>query len=151
MSFQLCPKCQGQGIVSKPPWIPSDVNSWSSSSLSFVCNVCNGSKILESNDEIDKERDNALQELASLKKLYNDLLEIHAKQVILNQNQSETIGNLFNQIDEIKKESREWQLLSDHFKAANQVEILESELLKANERIAELEDENKTLSQFDER
>jgi hypothetical protein len=127
-----------------------------------------------------REYDDArTKELASLKKLYNDLLESHeslqqnfnrlseieagnnitindfeesnAKHIILNKNQSETIGNLYNQIDEIKKESREWQLLSEHFKAANQVEILESELLKAKERIAELEDENKTLSQFDER
>ncbi len=44
--YQLCPKCNGQGILSKPPYIAGDVNQWSSSSTSFTCDVCNGSKIL---------------------------------------------------------------------------------------------------------
>jgi hypothetical protein len=46
VNYQLCPKCNGQGIVSKPPWVPDDVHEWSSSSTTFVCNVCNGSKII---------------------------------------------------------------------------------------------------------
>ena len=44
--FQLCPKCNGQGIVSKPPWVAGDVTQWSSSATSFPCNVCNGAKII---------------------------------------------------------------------------------------------------------
>jgi hypothetical protein len=46
-AWQLCPKCLGQGIVSKPPYIAGDVNNWSSSSTSFVCDVCNGAKIIK--------------------------------------------------------------------------------------------------------
>lgn len=44
--WQLCPKCLGQGIVSKPPWIAADVHEWSATSTNFPCDVCNGSKIL---------------------------------------------------------------------------------------------------------
>jgi len=101
-----------------------------------------------------REYDDArTKEIATLKKVYNDLAESHAKQVI--------------EIGELKKESREWQLLSDHFKAANQVEILEkeierldaseiiwfernasleSELLKAKERFCQCNENDKTGS-----
>ena len=44
--YQLCPKCNGQGQVSKPPYIAGDVHAWSSTSLMFVCDVCNGKKII---------------------------------------------------------------------------------------------------------
>ena len=44
--YQLCPKCNGQGQVSKPPYIAGDVHEWSSSSCIFTCDVCNGSKII---------------------------------------------------------------------------------------------------------
>lgn len=44
--WQLCPKCTGQGIVSKPPHIAGDVSEWSSTSTAFTCNVCNGNKII---------------------------------------------------------------------------------------------------------
>ena len=46
MSFQKCPKCDGQGIVSKPPYVPGDVSQWSSVSTAFLCDVCKGSKII---------------------------------------------------------------------------------------------------------
>jgi len=46
-AFQLCPKCNGQGTMSKPPHIPGDVNEWTSSQTSFTCDVCNGEKILK--------------------------------------------------------------------------------------------------------
>lgn len=42
----LCPKCQGQGIVSKPPWVPAGVSEWSTTSTSFTCDVCNGNKLI---------------------------------------------------------------------------------------------------------
>lgn len=45
--WQVCPKCQGQGIVSKPSWIPYGVDNWSSTSAFFVCDICNGAKIIE--------------------------------------------------------------------------------------------------------
>ena len=43
---QLCPKCGGQGIVSKPPHIAGDVLEWVSSEGVYTCNVCNGNKII---------------------------------------------------------------------------------------------------------
>lgn len=46
MQWQLCPKCDGQGSVSKPPYVPVDVDHWASSAVSFVCDVCNGAKII---------------------------------------------------------------------------------------------------------
>jgi len=45
--YQLCPKCNGQGTVSKPPWIDGDVYEWSGSTIGgYTCNVCNGAKII---------------------------------------------------------------------------------------------------------
>ena len=44
--WQLCPKCNGQGTVSKPPYVPGDVNEWSSTSSVHTCDVCNGAKII---------------------------------------------------------------------------------------------------------
>ncbi len=44
--YQLCPKCNGQGIVSKPPGIAGDVEQWSHTQTSFTCDVCNGAKII---------------------------------------------------------------------------------------------------------
>jgi DnaJ-class molecular chaperone len=46
MIYQKCPKCDGQGIVSKPPWVAGDQHQWCSSSTSFVCDVCNGKKVI---------------------------------------------------------------------------------------------------------
>lgn len=43
---QLCPKCNGQGTVAKPPHVPGDVNEWSSTSAVHVCDVCNGDKLI---------------------------------------------------------------------------------------------------------
>lgn len=41
----VCPKCSGQGVVSKPPYVPGDVDQCSSSSCAFVCDLCNGTKV----------------------------------------------------------------------------------------------------------
>jgi DnaJ-class molecular chaperone len=46
MIYQKCPKCDGQGIVSKPPYVAGDQHQWCSSSTSFVCDVCNGKKVI---------------------------------------------------------------------------------------------------------
>lgn len=43
---QLCPKCNGQGIVQKPPHVAGDVNEWISSNTIYTCDVCNGNKTL---------------------------------------------------------------------------------------------------------
>ena len=44
--YQLCPKCNGQGQVTKPPYIAGDQETWSSSSAIHQCDVCNGRKII---------------------------------------------------------------------------------------------------------
>lgn len=44
--WQLCPKCNGQGIVSKPHHVAGDVNTWVANATSFRCDVCQGAKIL---------------------------------------------------------------------------------------------------------
>lgn len=41
-----CPKCDGQGIVSKPPLLAGDVFIWSSTQTAYTCDVCNGAKII---------------------------------------------------------------------------------------------------------
>ena len=46
MHYQLCPKCNGQGYINKPPWAAGDQNEWTSTSASHPCDVCNGAKIL---------------------------------------------------------------------------------------------------------
>lgn len=40
----LCPYCQGQKIVSKPPNVPGDLREWSASSAvnSYPCPTCEG-------------------------------------------------------------------------------------------------------------
>lgn len=43
---QICPKCNGQGIVSKPPWVPGDIDEWVSSDGVFVCDLCEGKKVI---------------------------------------------------------------------------------------------------------
>lgn len=48
-AYQLCPKCNGQGIVSKPPWVAGDVNEWTSSAASYICDLCNGAKVIPQN------------------------------------------------------------------------------------------------------
>jgi len=61
MHYQLCPKCEGQGIVSKPTWLPAGQNTWTSTAGSYPCDVCGGAKILlvpDNNiylDEVDYE------------------------------------------------------------------------------------------------
>ena len=44
--YQKCPKCDGQGSVSKPPYIAGDVFEWSSTQAIHVCDICNGEKII---------------------------------------------------------------------------------------------------------
>lgn len=44
--YQKCPKCDGQGTVSKPPYIAGDVYQWSATQCTFTCDVCNGAKII---------------------------------------------------------------------------------------------------------
>lgn len=43
---QLCPKCDGQGHVSKPPWVPGDQDGWmSTSTTSYPCLLCGGTGV----------------------------------------------------------------------------------------------------------
>lgn len=44
--WQLCPKCQGQKTVSRPPYLPADVQQWSATQTSWPCDICNGMGLL---------------------------------------------------------------------------------------------------------
>lgn len=45
--YQKCPVCDGQGLVSRPPWIAGDVQSWSDSHTgSYECRACHGTGLL---------------------------------------------------------------------------------------------------------
>ena len=45
--WQKCPKCDGQGMVSKPPWIAGDVTEWTSTQTSYPCDLCGGMKVIK--------------------------------------------------------------------------------------------------------
>jgi len=40
--YQLCPRCNGQKTVSKPPYLSGDIHEWSSTQTSFQCGICKG-------------------------------------------------------------------------------------------------------------
>jgi DnaJ-class molecular chaperone len=44
--YQLCPKCNGQGQVSMPPYVAGDVRDVMSTGGIFQCDVCNGNKVI---------------------------------------------------------------------------------------------------------
>jgi hypothetical protein len=44
--YQVCPKCNGQGIVTIPDHVVGNVSEWISDKSSYPCNVCNGAKII---------------------------------------------------------------------------------------------------------
>ena len=46
MKAQLCPKCNGQGSVSKPPYVPGNSTTWLSDTSSYTCDLCNGAKVI---------------------------------------------------------------------------------------------------------
>ena len=45
--LQKCPKCDGQGTVSKPPHLAGDIETWSSCSFgAHKCNLCEGKMVI---------------------------------------------------------------------------------------------------------
>jgi hypothetical protein len=128
-------------------------------------------------DQIDgglSEREELLNELASLKKLYNDLAESHAKQVIeINRLEEECDNYCTVMIAAAEEIKRVWQSHCDDdgygpqnllhrlekgipaqygytagaFEAdENKIKYLESELLKAKERFCQCNENDKTGS-----
>lgn len=65
MKVQLCPKCKGQGIVSRPPWVPADALTWLATQSTFQCDVCNGAKIFYVPDDAPNTDFNLTQPAAS--------------------------------------------------------------------------------------
>lgn len=44
---QICPKCNGQGTVSKPPHIDGDVYEWIDNQAGgYKCNLCDGEMMI---------------------------------------------------------------------------------------------------------
>lgn len=42
-----CPVCNGQGNVSRPPWIPGDQDTWTSAGApTYECQACKGTGIV---------------------------------------------------------------------------------------------------------
>ncbi len=81
MSYQKCPKCDGQGIVSKPPYVPGDVTQWSATSTSFPCDVCNGLKIITGPPVTYEEHWRTIQTLvAELEKARAELAALRVHQ-----------------------------------------------------------------------
>ena len=51
--IRLCPKCRGQKIVGKPPWVDGDVEVWTSGQAGgYVCPVCQGRGVIAITDKI---------------------------------------------------------------------------------------------------
>lgn len=47
-----CPVCDGQGIVSKPPWVAGDQVTWVSGGVTtYPCPACAGAKVLWTKEE----------------------------------------------------------------------------------------------------
>jgi hypothetical protein len=44
--YQICPKCNGQRVVAKPPWVDGQQMTWVSDNGSYPCDICNGSGII---------------------------------------------------------------------------------------------------------
>lgn len=43
--------CKGQGIVSKPPWVSGDQETWVSNQTQYVCKMCNGDGKIKISEE----------------------------------------------------------------------------------------------------
>jgi RecJ-like exonuclease len=51
MSVIKCPVCDGAGLVSRPPWVAGDVQTWTTSSTtSYPCRVCGGGGVIAVTD-----------------------------------------------------------------------------------------------------
>jgi hypothetical protein len=50
ISYDLCPSCNGQGLVSRPPLMAGDVFNWPATSggqpITFKCRICDGKGII---------------------------------------------------------------------------------------------------------
>jgi hypothetical protein len=103
---QLCPKCNGQGIVSKPPYIAGDVHEWASASITFTCDVCNGAKVLYATPQpVEQLSDEGIeQRLLSMMKenpsrLINYFVLIAGKEVLKAHGKSLVVSNEFTEND----------------------------------------------------
>lgn len=41
-----CPICEGQGLVSRPPWLAGDQHTWTGDSAGYQCHACNGTGVV---------------------------------------------------------------------------------------------------------
>lgn len=44
--WQLCPKCNGQGMIEKLLYLAAEETEWIGTGVAFTCDVCNGAKVL---------------------------------------------------------------------------------------------------------
>ncbi len=53
-----CPVCDGQGIVSKPPWVAGDQDTWIDSTTGpHTCPKCTGEKVIWDEEVTDQEQE----------------------------------------------------------------------------------------------
>src|SRR5690606_21883237 len=112
-TWQLCPKCNGQGIVSKPPYIAGDQQTWSSSSAVHTCDVCNGNKIIKRLKEEDIERIRELSE--RLDKGRDYLMTVKPSELTV-EDCLEAFGYNRNGLEGEKNEGRYGKLRKEHIK-----------------------------------
>ena len=46
MKYQKCPICNGTGLVSRPPGVPGDVDTWVSNNTTYPCPHCKGERVI---------------------------------------------------------------------------------------------------------
>jgi hypothetical protein len=64
---QLCPKCDGTGLMSRPPGIAGDQPTWTSHTLGpYVCNLCDGHKVIGVAAQLAAERERVLAPIRAL-------------------------------------------------------------------------------------
>ena len=52
MAKQACPVCRGSGLVTRPPHIAGDQDTWTDSRTApYTCPVCRGTGLVEETDD----------------------------------------------------------------------------------------------------
>lgn len=44
--WQLCPKCDGQGVISWPPGTPAGLPITTATAANFTCDLCKGAMVI---------------------------------------------------------------------------------------------------------
>lgn len=157
--FQVCPKCNGQGTVSKPSFVPGDVHKWESSSTSFICDVCIGAKLIPNPIELTSSLESQIEELsqasAELYSLKQSIWESALKSYMPKKEMSFHDKVVFA-IDEVVSENEKLRKaeqtrtvdICDYTKQVEELKAHAKHLVEENVRL--IEEKNKVLVQVEE-